>query len=85
MLYAKKDIYAMDGEVRRQVGVAGQVVPKIFEKLVDKADVSETPVVPEKARETTAPEPEAEKIEPTTEEIEPEKAEKPTRRRRKAE
>lgn len=85
MLYAKKDIYALDGEVRRQIALAGQPVPKIFEKLVEKADVSESPTAPKAEKPTPAPEPEAGKADPAPEKDEVEKAEKPTRRRRKAE
>lgn len=45
MLYAKKDIYAVDGEGRRfQVALAGQPIPTTSVRYVDKADVSEGPV-----------------------------------------
>jgi pyruvate/2-oxoglutarate dehydrogenase complex dihydrolipoamide acyltransferase (E2) component len=45
MLYAKEDLYAYDGDVRKQIAFAGQLVPQEFEHLVEAGSASETPVV----------------------------------------
>jgi pyruvate/2-oxoglutarate dehydrogenase complex dihydrolipoamide acyltransferase (E2) component len=45
MLYAKEDLYAYEGDVRKQIAFAGQLIPQEFEHLVEAGDVSEAPVV----------------------------------------
>lgn len=82
MLYAKKDIYAMDGEVRRFIAPAGAAVPKLFEKLVDKAEVSDSPVTVSKAEKVTGGAEADGTAETTTDKDEAKKA---PRRRSKAE
>jgi pyruvate/2-oxoglutarate dehydrogenase complex dihydrolipoamide acyltransferase (E2) component len=58
MLYAKEDLYAYEGDVRKQIAFAGQLVPQEFEHLAKAQDVSETPVAaPVEALSETAESP----------------------------
>jgi hypothetical protein len=53
MLYAKEDLFAVEGDLRRQIAFAGQLVPQEFEHLVDAKDVTEAPVKAEGSTEST--------------------------------
>lgn len=60
MIYAKRDIYATVGEVRRLVAFAGQPVPVEYEGLVEANDTTAEPVSAATQPEPVAKDSEAE-------------------------